>query len=154
MSPGRHLSVPRGIQALLQTIWSPERFGPLCAKGHLMHLLLQCVSSNGSYLLLSGQNEQCPHAGSPSVGITAALPVVLVPPGLVWSRYSLVITPKNWNLFCVNFFLGIAGSSQLYRIWRFVPFLKQNVIAVNSPVGVSSLSLIGYNERVMSECIP
>ncbi|KAF3843454.1 hypothetical protein F7725_002303 [Dissostichus mawsoni] len=38
---------------------------------------------------------------------------------LIWSRYSLVITPKNWNLFCVNFFLGAAGSSQLYRIWRF-----------------------------------
>lgn len=40
--------------------------------------------------------------------------------GLIWSRYSLVIIPKNWNLFCVNFFLGCAGSSQLYRIWRFV----------------------------------
>lgn len=40
--------------------------------------------------------------------------------GLIWSRYSLVIIPKNWNLFCVNFFLGCAGGSQLYRIWRFV----------------------------------
>ncbi|XP_034069592.1 mitochondrial pyruvate carrier 2b [Gymnodraco acuticeps] len=44
---------------------------------------------------------------------------VLTATGLIWSRYSLVITPKNWNLFCVNFFLGAAGSSQLYRIWRF-----------------------------------
>lgn len=42
------------------------------------------------------------------------------PPGLIWSRYSLVIIPKNWNLFCVNFFVGGAGASQLYRIWRFV----------------------------------
>ncbi|KAK1902942.1 Mitochondrial pyruvate carrier 2 [Dissostichus eleginoides] len=48
--------------------------------------------------------------------------------GAVWCADShrpdlvqilVVITPKNWNLFCVNFFLGAAGSSQLYRIWRF-----------------------------------
>ncbi|MGH0144654.1 UNVERIFIED_CONTAM: hypothetical protein FKN15_003984 [Acipenser sinensis] len=40
------------------------------------------------------------------------------PAGLVWSRYSLVIIPKNWSLFAVNFFLGCAGGSQLYRIWN------------------------------------
>lgn len=40
--------------------------------------------------------------------------------GLVWSRYSLVIIPKNWNLFAVNFFVGAAGGSQLYRIWQWV----------------------------------
>lgn len=40
--------------------------------------------------------------------------------GLIWSRYSLVIIPKNWNLFAVNFFVGGAGGSQLYRIWQWV----------------------------------
>uniref|UniRef100_A0A8C2GWH3 Mitochondrial pyruvate carrier n=2 Tax=Cyprinus carpio TaxID=7962 RepID=A0A8C2GWH3_CYPCA len=39
--------------------------------------------------------------------------------GLIWSRYSLVIIPKNWNLFAVNFFVGGAGGSQLYRIWKY-----------------------------------
>jgi len=43
---------------------------------------------------------------------------VLTATGLVWSRYSLVIIPKNWNLFCVNFFLAGCGSSQLYRIFK------------------------------------
>uniref|UniRef100_A0A1A8G559 Mitochondrial pyruvate carrier n=1 Tax=Nothobranchius korthausae TaxID=1143690 RepID=A0A1A8G559_9TELE len=43
---------------------------------------------------------------------------VLTATGLIWSRYSLVIIPKNWNLFAVNFFVGGAGISQLYRIWR------------------------------------
>lgn len=44
---------------------------------------------------------------------------VLTATGLIWSRYSLVIIPKNWNLFAVNFFVGGAGASQLYRIWRY-----------------------------------
>ncbi|XP_056610938.1 mitochondrial pyruvate carrier 2b [Triplophysa dalaica] len=44
---------------------------------------------------------------------------VLTATGLVWSRYSLVIIPKNWNLFAVNLFVGSAGGSQLYRIWQY-----------------------------------
>ncbi|KAG9411817.1 Mitochondrial pyruvate carrier 2 [Aphanomyces cochlioides] len=35
--------------------------------------------------------------------------------GLIWSRYSLVITPKNWNLFSVNIFMAGTGLTQLYR---------------------------------------
>ncbi|XP_069563644.1 mitochondrial pyruvate carrier 2b [Brachyistius frenatus] len=49
---------------------------------------------------------------------------VLTATGLIWSRYSLVIIPKNWNLFAVNFFVGSAGASQLYRIWRHKQDLK------------------------------
>ncbi|KAH9749761.1 mitochondrial pyruvate carrier 4 [Citrus sinensis] len=35
--------------------------------------------------------------------------------GLIWSRYSTVITPKNWNLFAVN--LAMAGTG-LYQLSR------------------------------------
>ncbi|CAO2200981.1 unnamed protein product, partial [Urochloa humidicola] len=35
--------------------------------------------------------------------------------GLVWSRYSLVITPKNWNLFSVNVAMAGTGLYQLSR---------------------------------------
>ncbi|XP_032423214.1 mitochondrial pyruvate carrier 2b [Xiphophorus hellerii] len=49
---------------------------------------------------------------------------VLTATGLIWSRYSLVIIPKNWNLFAVNFFVGSAGASQLYRIWNYKQELK------------------------------
>ncbi|XP_032888930.1 mitochondrial pyruvate carrier 2 [Amblyraja radiata] len=44
---------------------------------------------------------------------------VLCATGLIWSRYSLVIIPKNWSLFAVNFFLGCAGSTQLIRIAKY-----------------------------------
>ncbi|XP_051557963.1 mitochondrial pyruvate carrier 2 [Myxocyprinus asiaticus] len=44
---------------------------------------------------------------------------VITATGLIWSRYCLVIIPKNWALFAVNLFLGICGSIQLMRIWRY-----------------------------------
>lgn len=38
--------------------------------------------------------------------------------GLIWSRYSLVIVPKNWFLFSVNVFVGATGCYQVSRIIR------------------------------------
>ncbi|EUB58252.1 Mitochondrial pyruvate carrier 2 [Echinococcus granulosus] len=38
--------------------------------------------------------------------------------GLIWSRYSLVIIPKNWNLFSVNIFVAGTGIYQLFRVYR------------------------------------
>ncbi|KAG0616834.1 hypothetical protein M758_5G144700 [Ceratodon purpureus] len=35
--------------------------------------------------------------------------------GLIWSRYSTVITPKNWNLFSVNVAMAATGLYQLSR---------------------------------------
>jgi len=55
----------------------------------------------------------------PADKLSLSQSAVLTATGLIWSRYSLVIIPKNWNLFAVNFFLGCAGSNQLYRIWRY-----------------------------------
>jgi mitochondrial pyruvate carrier 2 len=36
--------------------------------------------------------------------------------GAIWSRYSMVIVPKNYMLFAVNIFLGFVGAQQLARI--------------------------------------
>ncbi|MES1904146.1 MAG: Mitochondrial pyruvate carrier 2, partial [Paramarteilia canceri] len=36
--------------------------------------------------------------------------------GIIWSRYSLVIVPVNYNLFAVNIFVAMTGLYQLYRI--------------------------------------
>ncbi|CAN9497621.1 unnamed protein product [Ophioblennius macclurei] len=55
----------------------------------------------------------------PAEKLSTSQSAVLTATGLIWSRYSLVIIPKNWNLFAVNFFLGAAGSNQLFRIWRY-----------------------------------
>ena len=44
--------------------------------------------------------------------------VTALPPGTIWSRYSLVINPVNYNLFSVNVFVATTGFYQLFRIWR------------------------------------
>uniref|UniRef100_A0A672Q731 Mitochondrial pyruvate carrier n=1 Tax=Sinocyclocheilus grahami TaxID=75366 RepID=A0A672Q731_SINGR len=54
----------------------------------------------------------------PADKLSTSQSAVLTATGLIWSRYSLVIIPKNWNLFAVNFFVGGAGGSQLFRIWK------------------------------------
>lgn len=39
--------------------------------------------------------------------------------GLVWSRYSLVIVPKNYGLFSVNLFVALVNFAQLIRAYKF-----------------------------------
>ncbi|KAI2802226.1 hypothetical protein RDWZM_010345 [Blomia tropicalis] len=47
-----------------------------------------------------------------SMGQTASLAAT----GLVWSRYSMVIIPKNYPLFSVNFFVALTNVCQMGRI--------------------------------------
>lgn len=42
--------------------------------------------------------------------------VALAATGLIWTRYCLVITPVNYYLSSVNFFVGCTGLTQLARI--------------------------------------
>ncbi|KAL8461552.1 hypothetical protein ACS0TY_032873 [Phlomoides rotata] len=50
--------------------------------------------------------------------------------GVVWSRYSTVITPKNWNLFSVNIVMACTGIYQLTRKIRHDHFSdEQPVVA-------------------------
>ena len=51
--------------------------------------------------------------------ITKTHKQALAATGIIWSRYSLVITPKNYSLFGVNVFVGAIGCYQLYRIWQY-----------------------------------
>merc|ERR1712062_720126 len=39
--------------------------------------------------------------------------------GSIWSRYSMVVIPKNWVLFSVNFALAITGLIQCIRILHY-----------------------------------
>ncbi|XP_064240844.1 mitochondrial pyruvate carrier 2-like [Aotus nancymaae] len=55
----------------------------------------------------------------PAEKLSTAQSTILMATGFIWSRYSLVIIPKNWSLFAVNFFVGAAGASQLFHIWRY-----------------------------------
>ncbi|GAB6030552.1 hypothetical protein CHUAL_007417 [Chamberlinius hualienensis] len=45
--------------------------------------------------------------------------------GLIWSRYSTVIIPKNWSLFSVNVFVFGTQLYQLIRIFKHSRSLKQ-----------------------------
>ncbi|EGG04645.1 uncharacterized protein MELLADRAFT_37260 [Melampsora larici-populina 98AG31] len=44
--------------------------------------------------------------------------IALAATGLIWVRYSFVITPVNYSLASVNCFVGATGLTQLYRIWE------------------------------------
>lgn len=68
----------------------------------------------------------------PAEKLSMSQSAVLTATGLIWSRYSLVIIPKNWNLFAVNFFVGGAGGSQLFRIWRYKQDQKEKEKAVEA----------------------
>lgn len=39
--------------------------------------------------------------------------------GIVWSRYSLVIIPKNYSLFAVNVFVALTNVYQLGRAYNY-----------------------------------
>ncbi|XP_003745561.1 mitochondrial pyruvate carrier 2 [Galendromus occidentalis] len=39
--------------------------------------------------------------------------------GIIWSRYSLVIKPKNYALFTVNLFVAATGLYQLGRVVKY-----------------------------------
>lgn len=38
--------------------------------------------------------------------------------GTIWTRWSFVITPVNWNLATANVFVACTGIYQLQRVYR------------------------------------
>ncbi len=65
-------------------------------------------------LVVAGLADMQRPADKLSVSQSSALAAT----GAIWSRYSLVITPVNYNLFGVNIFVAMTGFYQLYRIWK------------------------------------
>ncbi|KAL2911787.1 Mitochondrial pyruvate carrier 2 [Polyrhizophydium stewartii] len=61
----------------------------------------------------------------PAEKLSLTQTIALAATGIIWSRYSLVITPVNYNLFSVNIFVGATGCYQLYRIWDYKQGLKK-----------------------------
>lgn len=52
----------------------------------------------------------------PADKLSVSQNLALAGTGFIWVRYSLVITPVNYSLAAVNFFVGLSGLSQLGRI--------------------------------------
>ncbi|KAG7090874.1 Mitochondrial pyruvate carrier 2 [Marasmius oreades] len=59
----------------------------------------------------------------PADKLSVSQNVALAATGFIWVRYSLVITPVNYSLAAVNFFVGLSGLTQLGRIanYRYNP---------------------------------
>merc|ERR1712080_480802 len=53
--------------------------------------------------------------------------------GTIWSRYSTVIIPKNWNLFSVNIFLASVGVMQCARVLNYRKTLEAEGKTVPPP---------------------
>ncbi|CAO3589241.1 unnamed protein product [Absidia cylindrospora] len=57
--------------------------------------------------------------GRPAENLSLAQNTSLVATGLIWTRYSTVIIPKNWPLFAVNVFVAGTGLMQVGRIMNY-----------------------------------
>ncbi|KAJ7647515.1 mitochondrial pyruvate carrier [Roridomyces roridus] len=52
----------------------------------------------------------------PAEKLSLSQNIALTATGFIWVRYSFVITPVNYSLAAVNFFVGLSGVTQVGRI--------------------------------------
>ncbi|PLW56839.1 hypothetical protein PCANC_01193 [Puccinia coronata f. sp. avenae] len=65
----------------------------------------------------------------PAEKLSLSQNIALSATGLIWVRYSFVITPVNYSLASVNAFVAATGLTQLYRIWD---YRRNNKTAIQS----------------------
>lgn len=51
----------------------------------------------------------------PAEKISANQQIAIFATGIIWTRYSFVVTPINYNLAIVNIFMAASAGYQLYR---------------------------------------
>ncbi|KAL0117435.1 hypothetical protein PUN28_010342 [Cardiocondyla obscurior] len=66
-------------------------------------------------LVVAGIGDLKRPADTISLRQTASLMVT----GAIWSKYSLIIIPKNYNLFCVNLFTCATGTYSFFKGLRY-----------------------------------
>lgn len=84
--------------------------------------------------MLAGLKDIARSASSLSFAQTIALAAT----GLIWSRYSLVIIPRNWNLFSVNAFVALTQLVQLGRLIHYHYFTEPDPISDINMFNISS----------------
>lgn len=78
-------------------------------------------------LVIAGLGDLQRSAEKVSVSQSGALGIT----GLIWTRYSLAIIPRNWNLFSVNLFVAFTAIYQITRAMRWIyhdTFLKSRYL--------------------------
>ncbi|KAJ1675039.1 hypothetical protein EV182_002056, partial [Spiromyces aspiralis] len=61
----------------------------------------------------------------PAETISVKQQLSLAATGALWTRWSFVITPKNYPLAAVNFFVGLTAFYQLFRVAK-VQYAKED----------------------------
>lgn len=79
-------------------------------------------------LVIAGLGDLSRPANQLSIGQSASLFAT----GVIWSRYSLVIIPKNWGLFSVNVFVALTQLIQLTRAYQYSAAQKAAEAAANA----------------------
>ncbi|KAG8040652.1 hypothetical protein G9C98_002648, partial [Cotesia typhae] len=69
-------------------------------------------------LVIAGLGDLQRPADKISISQSGALGVT----GMIWTRYSLAITPKNWSLFSVNLFVAFTA---LYQVTRAIKYQQE-----------------------------
>jgi len=97
-------------------------------------------------IVLAGVSDFARPAQSLSLTQNAALTAT----GIIWTRWCLIIKPKNVFLATVNFFLGCVGLIQVTRIlmWRNSPEGKATLAAQSAAEGAKT-SVAGVKESVV-----
>ncbi|XP_064603648.1 mitochondrial pyruvate carrier 2-like [Liolophura sinensis] len=112
-------SVYRGIIAVADRL-VPKRFAPIWNHPAGPKTIFFWAPTFKWGLVVAGLGDLTRPAEKLSVTQSTALAAT----GTIWSRYSMVIIPKNYNLFAVNIFVGLTGIFQLYRIFQYRQSLK------------------------------
>lgn len=85
-------------------------------------MLCDEIAREGLYVLFTSQGlviAGLADINRPAEKLSLMQSAALAATGMVWSRYSLVIKPVNYNLFGVNLFVAATGLYQLSRIYRY-----------------------------------
>lgn len=96
-------------------------------------------------LVIAGLGDLSRPANQLSVGQSASLFAT----GVIWSRYSLVIIPKNYSLFSVNVFVALIQLVQLYRAFSYAR--EQEALAKTAETVTSKTNWL-QNETTNTYC--
>ncbi|KAF5097223.1 hypothetical protein DV451_003921 [Geotrichum candidum] len=80
------------------------------------------------------------HFWRPVESMSGTQQLALLATGVIWTRWCLIIKPKNYLLASVNFFLGTVAGYQVFRIYNYQREVKQLT------VGESILAMVKTEE--------
>lgn len=116
MTNTEHMSKDTSPVAILTSLWclyiSISQNKTNCLAKFSNHFHFFILQFQG--LVIAGLGDLSRPAETLSISQSASLFAT----GLIWSRYSLVIIPKNYGLFSVNLFVAGIQFVQLLRAYR------------------------------------